>query len=123
MRRAAALGARGIHFVDCGVSGGVWGLANGYALMLGGDAGAARVVDAARRTLLAPGPEGLAALRASGSGHYRQDDPQRHRVRHDAGATPKASALLHGKHEFELDVAAIAEMWRHGSVVRSGCST
>ncbi len=91
LRRAAQLNAVGIDFADAGVSGGVWGLENGYALMLGGSAAAiARLKPAIQ--VLAPGADSrLAALRAGRQRPLREDGPQRHRVRHDAGLSPKAS--------------------------------
>jgi 6-phosphogluconate dehydrogenase len=117
-RRAASLAAAGIHFVDCGVSGGVHGLANGYALMFGGDAqGAAAVAPLAR--ILAPTPAtGWLHCGPAGSGHFVK-------MIHNGieygmmQAFAEGFALLDGKKEFGLDVAAIGEMWRHGSVVRS----
>jgi 6-phosphogluconate dehydrogenase (decarboxylating) len=84
MRRAGEMAARGIDYVDAGVSGGIWGLANGYTLTLGGTGQAvARVVPFAR--LLAPAPDAGAALRPLRERALREDGPQRHRVRRDAG--------------------------------------
>ncbi len=88
--RRGARGA-GIRFVDCGVSGGVWGLENGYALMFGGDAEAVRLVEPFVQ-MLAPTPNGLAALRPVRRRPFRQDDPQRHRVRDDAGVRRRLRA-------------------------------
>ncbi len=116
MRRAAELAARGLHYVDAGVSGGVWGLANGYAIMLGGDARAVRRVTPFVK-LLAP-PKGWLHCGPSGSGHYVK-------MIHNGieyglmQAYAEGFALLAGKSEFGLDTAAVAELWRHGSVVRS----
>lgn len=117
-RRAASLAAAGIHFVDCGVSGGVWGLANGYALMFGGDArGATAIAPFAR--ILAPTPTtGWLHCGPAGAGHFVK-------MIHNGieygmmQAFAEGFALLEGKRELDLDVAAIAEIWRHGSVVRS----
>jgi 6-phosphogluconate dehydrogenase len=117
-RRSAWLKARGIGFVDAGVSGGVWGLENGYALMLGGDeADVARVEPFAR--LLAPAPgQGWLHCGPAGAGHYVK-------MIHNGieygmmQAYAEGLAMMHAKTEFGLDLAAIAEMWRHGSVVRS----
>ncbi len=116
MRRAAELAARGLHYVDAGVSGGVWGLANGYAIMLGGEARAVRRVTPFVR-LLAP-PKGWLHCGPSGAGHYVK-------MVHNGieyglmQAYAEGFALLAGKNELNLDVAAVAELWRHGSVVRS----
>src|SRR5665647_798192 len=116
MRRAQDLAAHGLHYVDAGVSGGVWGLANGYAIMLGGDARAVRRV-APFVKLLAP-PKGWLHCGPSGAGHYVK-------MIHNGieyglmQAYAEGFALLAGKREFGLDLAAVAELWRHGSVVRS----
>jgi len=107
-----------VRFVDCGVSGGVWGLEHGYALMFGGSPAAARAVEPLMR-LLAPAPDrGWLHCGPSGSGHFVK-------MIHNGieygmmQALAEGIALLKGKAEFGLDVAAIAEMWGHGSVVRS----
>ncbi|MEO8485822.1 MAG: phosphogluconate dehydrogenase (NAD(+)-dependent, decarboxylating) [Betaproteobacteria bacterium] len=117
-RRAAELAARGIAFVDCGVSGGVWGLANGYALMFGGTPEAARALEPYAR-ILAPAPDrGWLHCGPAGSGHFVK-------MIHNGieygmmQAYAEGFALLEGKRELALDNAAIAEVWRHGSVVRS----
>ncbi len=117
-RRGATLAARGIRFVDCGVSGGVWGLQNGYALMFGGSAEAAATVTPFMQ-LLAPTPEtGWLHCGPCGAGHFVK-------MIHNGieygmmQAFAEGITLMHNKAELELDVAAIAEMWRHGSVVRS----
>jgi 6-phosphogluconate dehydrogenase len=116
MRRAAELAARGLYYVDAGVSGGVWGLANGYTIMLGGETRAIRRVTPFAK-LLAP-PKGWLHCGASGAGHYVK-------MIHNGieyglmQAYAEGFALLAGKSELGLDVAAVAELWRHGSVVRS----
>ena len=117
-RRAAALESAGIAFVDCGVSGGVWGLENGYALMFGGSPAAARAV-APYAQILAPARDrGWLHCGPAGSGHFAK-------MIHNGieygmmQAMAEGFALLQGKKEFALDLAAIAETWRHGSVVRS----
>ena len=117
-RRGASLASAKIHFVDCGVSGGVWGLENGYAMMFGGDADGARAVEPFVK-MLAPGPDrGWLHCGPAGSGHFVK-------MIHNGieygmmEALAEGFALLDGKREFGLDVAAIAEMWRYGSVVRS----
>ena len=118
VRRAAELAERGIRFVDVGTSGGVWGLAEGYSMMIGGEKDA---VDHLRPLLeaLAPAPDlGWGHTGPSGSGHYVK-------MIHNGieyglmEAYAEGFALLRAKEEFGLDMAQIAEIWRHGSVVRS----
>ena len=116
MRRAAELAAHGLAYVDAGVSGGVWGLANGYTIMLGGEARAVRRVQPCAK-LLAP-PKGWLHCGPSGAGHYVK-------MIHNGieyglmQAYAEGFALLAARSEFGLDTAAVAELWRHGSVVRS----
>ncbi len=118
VRRAVELASYGVRFVDCGVAGGVWGLEHGYALMFGGSPAAARTVEPVMQ-LLAPAPDrGWLHCGPSGSGHYVK-------MIHNGieygmmQALAEGLALLKGKAEFALDVAAIAETWGHGSGVRS----
>ena len=116
-RRAAALAQRGIAFADCGVSGGVWGLANGYCLMFGADdAVVPRVARLAR--VLAPAPDrGWVHCGAPGSGHFVK--MIHNGVEYGAmQALAEGFALLEGS-EYGLDLAQVGEAWRHGSVVRS----
>ncbi len=118
LRRADMLAERGIRFVDAGVSGGVWGLENGYALMLGGDGDSiARLRPAIEA--LAPSPtQGWLHCGPAGSGHFVK-------MIHNGieygmmQAYAEGFALMKARADFQLDLAAIAEMWRHGSVVRS----
>ncbi|MBX6392526.1 MAG: decarboxylating 6-phosphogluconate dehydrogenase [Burkholderiales bacterium] len=118
MRRAEALKQRGIAFVDAGVSGGVWGLENGYTLTLGGDAQAVAELEPFVR-ILAPAPDrGWLHCGPSGSGHFVK--MVHNGIEYGAmQAYAEGFALLAAKSEFQLDVAAIAETWRHGSVIRS----
>jgi 6-phosphogluconate dehydrogenase len=117
-RRAAELAGRGLAFVDVGVSGGIWGLDNGYCLMAGGAAEAvARVVPFLK--LLAPALDrGWLHAGPAGAGHFAK-------MVHNGieygmmQAIAEGFALMRTKTEFDLDLAAIAELWRHGSVVRS----
>jgi len=118
VRRAVELASYGIRFVDCGTSGGVWGLENGYALMFGGSPAAARAVEPFIK-LLAPAPDkGWLHCGASGSGHFVK-------MVHNGieygmmQSLAEGIGLMRAKEEFALDLAAIAEMWRHSSVVRS----
>jgi 6-phosphogluconate dehydrogenase len=117
-RRCGELAGRGIAFVDAGVSGGVWGLENGYAIMLGGTREA---IDRAAPfvRILAPSPDsGWVHCGPSGAGHFVK-------MVHNGieygmmQAYAEGFALMAAKEELELDIAAIAETWRHGSVVRS----
>jgi len=117
-RRAAALAERGIAFVDVGVSGGIWGLAEGYCLMAGGDAAAvARIAPFLKA--LAPAPDqGWSHVGPVSAGHFTK-------MVHNGieygmmQAMAEGFALMQAKDEFDLDLAAIAELWRHSSVVRS----
>lgn len=118
MARAAALELQHIDFIDAGVSGGVWGLDNGYALMLGGKAAAIQHLEPAIKAL-APSPDsGWLHCGPSGAGHFVK-------MIHNGieygmmQALAEGLALLEGRPNFGLDLAAITEMWRHGSVVRS----
>ncbi|MCC6173365.1 MAG: decarboxylating 6-phosphogluconate dehydrogenase [Gammaproteobacteria bacterium] len=117
-RHAAMLAARGLQFVDAGVSGGVWGLQNGYGLMVGGeDAAVARLGPVLRA--LAPSPErGWLHCGRAGAGHYAK-------MVHNGieyglmQAYAEGFALLRARPELGLDVAQLAEHWRHGTVIRS----
>jgi len=118
VRRNETLRARGLEFVDAGVSGGIWGLKEGYALMVGGTDAAVDRLDAVIKAL-APAPDrGWVHCGPAGSGHFVK-------MIHNGieygmmQAYAEGFALLRGREEFELDLAAIAESWRHGSVVRS----
>jgi 6-phosphogluconate dehydrogenase len=117
-RRAAELAPAGIDLVDAGTSGGVWGLAEGYSLMVGGDAGAVARLEPVLRTL-APGPDrGWGRVGPSGAGHFVK-------MIHNGieygmmQALAEGFAVLRRKGELGLDLAQVAEIWRHGSVVRS----
>jgi 6-phosphogluconate dehydrogenase len=117
-RRAKALARAGIRFVDCGVSGGIFGLEDGYALMFGGDAEAAAMLAPYAR-ILAPAPDaGWLHCGPAGAGHFVK-------MIHNGieygmmQALAEGFALMHNRSDLDLDVAAIAQAWRHGSVVRS----
>jgi 6-phosphogluconate dehydrogenase len=118
VRRAATLGRNGLQYVDAGVSGGVHGLANGYCLMVGGTEGAVERLKPYLR-LLAPAPDtGWLHAGPAGAGHFVK-------MVHNGieygmmQAYAEGFALMGAKPEFGLDLAAIGELWRHGSVVRS----
>ena len=118
MRRGDELGERRIDFVDAGVSGGIWGLENGYALMVGGSQEAVSRLKPVLE-VLAPTPDrGWLHTGPVGSGHYVK-------MVHNGieygmmQAYAEGFALMRARSEFDLDLAGIAESWRHGSVVRS----
>jgi 6-phosphogluconate dehydrogenase len=117
-RRGAALASAGIGFVDCGTSGGIWGLDNGYALMFGGSSEAARSIEPFVKILAPAADAGWLHCGPCGAGHFTK-------MIHNGieygmmQAYAEGIALLKGKTELGIDVAAVAEMWRHGSVVRS----
>ena len=118
MRRGRMLAEHGVHLVDAGTSGGVWGLAEGYALMIGGEDAAVARLRPIFETL-APAPDrGWGHVGPSGSGHFTK-------MVHNGieygmmQAFAEGFAIMHKKEEFALDLAQVAEIWRHGSVVRS----
>jgi 6-phosphogluconate dehydrogenase len=118
MRRAAALSAKGIDFVDVGTSGGIWGLREGYCLMIGGEKGAVERLRPIFQTLAPDADRGWAHVGKAGAGHYVK-------MIHNGieyglmEAYAEGFALLNKKPDFDLNVHQIAELWRHGSVVRS----
>jgi 6-phosphogluconate dehydrogenase len=118
LRRAEFLAKRGIDFLDCGTSGGIWGLSEGYSLMIGGRP---EVVEAMRPIFesLAPAADrGWGRVGPHGAGHFVK-------MVHNGIEYGMMQALAEGfnimkaKEEFGLDLAQIAEIWRFGSVVRS----
>jgi 6-phosphogluconate dehydrogenase len=117
-RHAQQLAARGLEFIDAGVSGGVWGLENGYGLMFGGSAAAvARALPLMR--ILAPAPDrGWVHCGAAGAGHFAK-------MVHNGieyglmQAYAEGLALLEARGDLGLDVVKVADSWRHGSVIRS----
>jgi 6-phosphogluconate dehydrogenase len=118
MRRAAALREKGIEFVDVGTSGGVWGLSEGYSMMVGGREESVAHLRPALESL-APGPDkGWGHVGPAGSGHFVK-------MVHNGieyglmQAYAEGFELMMKKEEFGLDLHQIAEIWRHGSVVRS----
>ncbi len=110
--------AKGIDYVDAGVSGGVWGLQEGYALMVGGSREAVAKVEPYLKILAPAADKGWLHCGPVGSGHFVK-------MVHNGieygmmQALAEGFAILQGKNEFSLDLAAVAEMWRYGSVVRS----
>jgi 6-phosphogluconate dehydrogenase len=117
-RRAAMASQHKIQYVDSGTSGGVWGLAEGYSLMIGGDEA---VVDRLRpifETLAPAKDQGWGRVGPVGAGHYTK-------MVHNGieyglmQAYAEGFSILQHKNEFKLDLHQIAEIWRYGSVVRS----
>jgi len=114
--RARALEPRGIDLVDAGTSGGIWGLENGYCLMVGGSDRAISVCEPLFTALSEPG--GYAHVGPPGAGHYVK-------MVHNGieygllQAYAEGYEILHASKDFKLDLAQIAALWNHGSVVRS----
>ncbi len=118
LRRATLYAAHDLGYVDCGTSGGVWGLQEGYSMMVGGDA---KLVDTLRPIFetLAPGKEqGWGRVGPVGSGHFTK-------MVHNGieyglmQAYAEGFSILQHKQEFQLDLHQVGEIWRYGSVVRS----
>jgi 6-phosphogluconate dehydrogenase len=114
-RRAGLAEERGIGYIDAGVSGGIWGLENGYCLMVGGESEHVAYLEPAFRTL-AP-EDGYAHVGQSGAGHFVK-------MVHNGIEYGLMQAYAEGfdimrASEFELDLREIAGIWRYGSVVRS----
>ncbi len=114
-RRAREAAAKGIGYIDAGVSGGIWGLANGYCLMVGGDDDPVAFLEPAFKSL-AP-EDGYAHVGPSGAGHFVK-------MVHNGieyglmQAYAEGFDVMHAS-EFDLDLHEIAGIWRYGSVVRS----
>jgi 6-phosphogluconate dehydrogenase len=118
MRRAAALEEQGLFLMDAGTSGSIWGLQEGYSLMVGGDPQMFRRLEPVFQTL-APAPNrGYGHVGPAGAGHFVK-------MVHNGieyglmQAYAEGFELLEAKREFDLDLAQVAEIWRFGSVVRS----
>ena len=118
VRRAGELAERGMQFIDVGISGGIWGLAHGYCLMVGGPEDAVKRMEPAFRTLAPDDDIGYCHFGPNGAGHFVK---MVHNGVEYAVMQSYAEGfeLLAAKEEFGLDLAAVAETWRHGSVVRS----
>lgn len=118
VRRAAALAPKKINFVDCGTSGGVWGLTEGYSMMVGGDTEVVKRLAPIFQTL-APGPDkGWGRVGPAGAGHYVK-------MVHNGieygimQAYAEGLDLLRHRKEFELDLLQVSKIWQFGSVIRS----
>jgi 6-phosphogluconate dehydrogenase len=118
VRRATTLKDTGLHFVDVGTSGGIWGLSEGYSMMVGGDEVIVQSLQPIFETL-APGPDkGWGHVGPNGAGHFVK-------MVHNGIEYGLMQAYAEGfdimkmRKEFDLDLHQIAEIWRYGSVVRS----
>jgi 6-phosphogluconate dehydrogenase len=118
VRRAEAAGKLGFEFLDVGTSGGIWGLKEGYSLMIGGTKSAVERLRPVFESLAPARDRGWAHMGPSGAGHYAK-------MVHNGieygmmQSFAEGFALLEKKKEFGFDLAKVAETWRHGSVVRS----
>jgi 6-phosphogluconate dehydrogenase len=118
LRRASVLAEKEIHYIDCGTSGGVWGLDEGYSLMIGGDEAAVERMRPIFATLAPAQDRGWGRVGPVGSGHFTK-------MIHNGieyglmQAYAEGFSILQHKQEFGLDLHQIAEIWRYGSVVRS----
>jgi 6-phosphogluconate dehydrogenase len=118
LRHAELLEAKGIEFVDCGTSGGIWGLKEGYSLMIGGKPEVVEKLTPIFETLAPASDKGWGHVGPHGAGHYVK-------MVHngiDYGmmqAFAEGFSILKSKTEFELDLAQVSKIWQHGSVVRS----
>jgi 6-phosphogluconate dehydrogenase len=117
-RLSRSLEAQGIHFVDVGTSGGIWGRTEGYSLMVGGDQTAVERLRPVFETLAPAADKGWGHVGPVGAGHFVK-------MVHNGieyglmQAYAEGFDLMQDKTEFNLDLSQIAELWRHGSVVRS----
>ena len=115
VRRAAELKKKGIHYVDAGTSGGIWGLQVGYCLMVGGEDAAVKRLEPVFKTLA---PEnGWAHVGAAGAGHYVK--MVHNGIEYSMMQGYAEGFELMSKSEYKLDLARVADLWMHGSVVRS----
>ncbi|OIP35605.1 MAG: 6-phosphogluconate dehydrogenase (decarboxylating) [Deltaproteobacteria bacterium CG2_30_66_27] len=118
MRRAAALKGKGLQFVDVGTSGGVWGVSEGYSMMVGGEEEAVKRIAPILESLAPATDKGWGRVGPSGAGHFVK-------MVHNGieyglmQAYAEGFELMRRKSGFGLDLGRIAEIWRHGSVVRS----
>ena len=117
-KRAASLQQSGIHFVDSGTSGGIWGLENGYSIMLGGSDEAIDIIRPVIESLAPAKDKGWGHVGPAGAGHYVK-------MVHNGieygmmQSFAEGFEMLDAKNEMNLDLLQISEIWQHGSVVRS----
>jgi 6-phosphogluconate dehydrogenase len=118
IRRAASLDQKGIHYLDVGTSGGVWGLAEGYSLMIGGSQKVVERLTPIFETLAPESDKGWGLVGPVGAGHFVK-------MVHNGieyglmQAYAEGFEIMHAKKDFSLDLEQIAQIWRYGSVVRS----
>jgi 6-phosphogluconate dehydrogenase len=118
IRHAELLESKGIDFVDCGTSGGVWGLKEGYSLMIGGKPEVVERLNPIFETLAPAADKGWGHVGPHGAGHYVK-------MVHNGieygmmQAFAEGFSILKSKEEFGMDLAQISRIWQHGSVVRS----
>jgi len=118
LRRAELLKTKGIAYVDCGTSGGVWGLKEGYSMMIGGDEKIVETLSPIFETLAPAKDMGWGRVGPAGSGHFVK-------MVHNGieygmmQSYAEGFSILKHKKDFTLDVHQVAEIWRYGSVVRS----
>jgi len=117
-RRGESFKEQGIHLIDVGTSGGVWGLAEGYSMMVGGEQAAVEHITPIIETLAPGADKGWGHVGPTGSGHFVK-------MVHNGieyglmQAYAEGFEIMRSKESLELDMHQIAEIWRHGSVVRS----
>ncbi len=118
LRRAATYADKKLNYVDCGTSGGVWGLKEGYSMMIGGDEKAVEALRPIFETLAPAKDQGWGRVGPVGSGHYTK-------MVHNGieygmmQAYAEGFSILKHKQDFGLDLHQVGEIWRYGSVVRS----
>ncbi|HEY8327404.1 MAG TPA: decarboxylating 6-phosphogluconate dehydrogenase [Rhodanobacter sp.] len=118
LRRAQLYADHGLGYVDCGTSGGVWGLQEGYSMMIGGDEKTVEALRPIFETLAPAKDQGWGRVGPAGSGHYTK-------MVHNGieygmmQAYAEGFSILKHKEEFALDLHQVGEIWRTGSVVRS----
>jgi 6-phosphogluconate dehydrogenase len=118
LRRAEELKAHDLHFVDCGTSGGVWGLKEGYSLMFGGDVEVTDYLAPIFKTLAPGADKGWGRVGPTGAGHFVK-------MVHNGieygmmQAFAEGFEVLKSKQEFDLDLHEVGRIWQYGSVVRA----
>jgi 6-phosphogluconate dehydrogenase len=118
LERGKALIEQGIHFIDVGTSGGIWGLTEGYSMMVGGETEAVETITPLLKSLAPSADQGWGHVGPTGAGHFVK-------MIHNGieygmmQAYAEGFDILKGKDEFGLDLHQIAEIWRTGSVIRS----
>jgi 6-phosphogluconate dehydrogenase len=116
--RSRELEQQGIGFVDAGTSGGIWGLENGYSMMVGGSDESIEIIKPALQSLAPAADKGWGHVGPAGSGHFVK-------MIHNGieygmmQALAEGFELMHAKQVFDLDLHQVAQIWQHGSVVRS----